>query len=554
MPIISTLHSFALRKLLQHSGAIQLPKPLRIADDYEERWIIQEDLKKMLGLSRVRGAAELLNRLSADWEQLTSDEDGWEKRFPEPRFLGAWREHRAIYGYTLRAELVYQLRQAFEQGDISSHNKFRHILVDEYQDLNACDLAVIRHLADGSELFVAGDDDQSIYGFRYAKPNGIRGFLKEYRPAEALKLEICKRCDTEILDLAEYVAELDPRREPKNLRCSKYAGKGVVKILRFPNQDSEAKGVARICEWLVNSKKLKPEEILILVRSDRNHRFSNLIRQIVTNRELDVATVSDPLAALKEDEGRHFLCLLRLVANPKDNLAWRTILKIRNNGIGQKLFQSMYDLARQRSKQFHQVIAKVARDPSIIARGCLVKDEVDRICEIIRKEDVAEMEDLKNLVFSMGDEFIEDDDLRSRVVNIFNRIFSSVEIQGLEELLRAINVSLNNFEQEREKGYINIMTMHQAKGLSADAVFIIAAEDEYVPGRAKGDSIEDERRLLYVSLTRARHYLYISHCRQRTGQQRHSGRTSGDANRHLTRFLSGGPVRSVRGSVYLQEI
>ena len=553
MPIISTLHSFALRKLLQHSGAIQLPKPLRIADDYEERWIIQEDIKKMLSLSNVREASELLNKLSADWEQLTFDEDAWEKRLPEPRFLGAWREHRAIYGYTLRAELVYQLRQAFEQGDIRHDDKFRHILVDEYQDLNACDLAVIKHLAKGAELFVAGDDDQSIYGFRYAKPDGIRRFLKEYRPAEDLKLEICKRCDTEVLDLAEYVAKLDPRREPKNLRHSKYVEKGVVKILRFLNQSDEAKGVAKICEWLVNRKKLKPEEILILIRSDRNHKFSNPIREAVKNRGLNVATVSDPLAALEDVEGRHFLCLLRLIANPKDNLAWRTILEIRNNSIGEKLIKSMYNAARQGSKQFHQVIVETWRNPSIISRGHLVKKEVDEIRKIIRRKN-EKVDELENLISSMTNEFINDDNLRSSVAKIFDRVFSSIEVQGLEELLRAINVSLDNFEQEREKGRINIMTMHQAKGLSADAVFIIAAEDEYIPGPAKGDSVEDERRLLYVSLTRARHYLYISHCHQRTRQQRHSGRTSGNPYRHLTRFLSGGPVRSTSGSIYLQEI
>lgn len=123
-----------------------------------------------------------------------------------------------------------------------------------------------------------------------------------------------------------------------------------------------------------------------------------------------------------------------------------------------------------------------------------------------------------------------------------------------EKLLRAINVSVENAEQEVEVGSVNIITMHQAKGLSADVVFIVAAEDEYIPGRAEGDSIGDERRLLYVSLTRARHFLYITHCGERTGPQRHSGRASGRTRRHLTQFLSGGPVRPVAGHTYVGSL
>jgi superfamily I DNA/RNA helicase len=126
--------------------------------------------------------------------------------------------------------------------------------------------------------------------------------------------------------------------------------------------------------------------------------------------------------------------------------------------------------------------------------------------------------------------------------------------QDLEDLLRALNVSLGDAEQELQEGAINIMTMHQAKGLTADAVVIVAAEDEYIPGRAEGAAVDDERRLLYVSLTRARRYLYVTHCRQRTGQQAHTGRNPGTHQRTLTRFLSGGPVISENGSVFLSGL
>ena len=109
LPQVSTLHSFALQTILRHGAGDKLPTPIRIADDYEERWIIEEDIKRLLDLERIEEARDLIQRLSTDWEQLTADEEGWEARFPHPTFLGAWQEHRRVFGYTLRAELVYQL-------------------------------------------------------------------------------------------------------------------------------------------------------------------------------------------------------------------------------------------------------------------------------------------------------------------------------------------------------------------------------------------------------------------------------------------------------------
>src|SRR5205814_8040941 len=109
----------------------------------------------------------------------------------------------------------------------------------------------------------------------------------------------------------------------------------------------------------------------------------------------------------------------------------------------------------------------------------------------------------------------------------------------LSELLRVINISPAQ-ENQLETDAVNIMSMHQAKGLTADATFVIAAEEEYLPGRAIGPGGDDERRLLYVSLTRARHFLFVTHCRKRIGSQRHSGSTSGGEDRHLSRLLPGG--------------
>jgi DNA helicase-2/ATP-dependent DNA helicase PcrA len=282
-PRISTLHSFALRQLLRNAGLITTPpQPLRIADDWEERNIILEDLKALLGLQRVNDARELLNELSADWQSLTADEADWESRFPDPRFLAAWREHHTVYGYSLRAELVYQLKRSLEQyGNFKLEGNIRHLLVDEYQDLNRCDLAVIHEIVSrGVELFVAGDDDQSIYGFRKAHPEGIRRFLRDYTGACDLSLELCKRCDEEILQLGLFVARQDTRRLEKTIRPERGRQGGEVKILRFPNQDLEASGIAIICYHLLHYHGLRPDDILILLRSEPLYVMPSLGREL----------------------------------------------------------------------------------------------------------------------------------------------------------------------------------------------------------------------------------------------------------------------------------
>jgi len=551
----STLHSYALKTILRYGAGSRLPQPIRIADDWEERYIIEEDLKEILDLNKVKEARSLLNQLSADWERLATDEAGY--RFPDPRFYGAWDEHRRIFGYALRAELVYQLKHALEEGAIRIDQPPKYILVDEYQDLNPCDLAVIKKITEyGAELYVAGDDDQSIYGFRYADPEGIRRFDQVYIPATSLSLEECQRCGSRILALANYVAQQDPRRAPKSLTTATGLPPGEVHILNFPNQNVEAEQIAQTCRWLMMIQNLKPEEILILIRSDRNGAFSIPIRFALERQRLPVGIVADPLEPLNSKDGRRFLSILRLVVNNQDHLAWRTLFQIEKNGIGKTFLREMYGQARLEGRGFAVFAVAVANDPGQFPKfGQRVAGEVTRIQQLVNKaQEIFQVKGFMDGISELVQEHILDPNLKQEISKLFKRVIDTTFPQDLEELLRVLNVSLGDAEQEQQMNAINIMTMHQAKGLTATAVFIIAAEDEHIPGRAQGMKIDDERRLLYVSLTRPRRYLYISHCHNRTGQQIHTGRNPGSPQRMLTRFLSGGPVLSENGVAYVASL
>lgn len=556
-PQIVTLHSFALSTILKRGAGSRLPSPIRIADDYEERQIIQEDLKAYLGLGTIAELRDLIAKLSADWETLEADRDEWERRFPSPAFLGAWKEHREIYGYTLRAELVYQLKLALEEGEIELEEGPSYVLIDEYQDLNSCDLAVVKSLSrSGAELYVAGDDDQSIYGFRYANPEGIRRFIAEYDGATELSLTECRRCSENILKLALYVARQDTRRAEKPLTPNPETGPGEVHLLRFGDFAEEAAGVASIARWLVDEEGIAVDRILVLLRSDAYHKFSEPIRKALENEELAAATVENPLDILDSSEGRELLSMLRLMRDSGDSLAWRTLMIERNNHLGAQAFQHIYEIARLKGVTFSEALRLIQATPELVERqGDQIKNEFEALSQNLErlKEAHIEYSEFSDFINWMFSEHFAGGEWEGISLLIRNLVETN-EIDSVDSLLNTLTTPPQEVGQVKVMGSVNIMTMHQAKGLDADAVFVVAAEDEYIPGRATGEAIDDERRLLYVSLTRARSFLYITYCIRRTGAQQHSGRTSGTIARHLTQFLSGGPLAPQEGMEYISQI
>lgn len=564
-PRVSTLHSFALHQLLKNEGIIMaLPKPLRIADDWEERNIVLEDLKETLDLQRISDARNLLNELSADWQSLTADDSDWEEKFPNAAFLGAWREHRQLYGYTLRSELVYQLKKALEQrADFQLESPIDHLLVDEYQDLNRCDLAVVQHIESrGVELFVAGDDDQSIYGFRKAHPEGIRRFPDDYSDVSNLELEICKRCDQEILATALFVARQDPRRIEKSVHTDPETPRGEVAILRFDDQFREAEGIADLCKGLLQENQFEPSDILILLRADHNGLFSKLITEKLIAAGIPVATATDSADPLDTASGRSMLGFLQLAAKEHDSLAWRSLLTTWCSGIGPRAIGAVHELARTGGSSFAETLTAIRAEPSMVptthrsrlsnAINDVVKQLETALPEAAR-EQLGTHAELKKIIQAAAQLIIPDQNERQTILDSIDQTGEAVGATSIAELIRAIGAGHEDIEQEVDVGKVNILTMHRAKGLTAEAVIIAAAEDEYIPGRAQGEGVDDERRLLYVSLTRAKHHLFITYCNKRIGQQSHTGSNSGKIVRQLTQFLVDCPNAPQDGKTFISS-
>lgn len=354
----STIHSFAISILMRNPGAANFPQPLRMADDWEDREVVRPTLAHRAGV-HLRVLKQLMTELEANWQSLRPDDDPRIDPAVRARFLGAWDEHRRVYGYTMLSELPNLLREALTNHDNLLGLEYDLLIVDEYQDLNACDLEVLRRIADrGCAILGAGDDDQSIYGFRKAAPEGIRQFRDAYNPSEAYALSIAKRSARRIIEWSAFVIDADPGR-PRRRRLTPDADApdGEVALLSFPSNQSEAAGIANLVDQLIHQDEVPPDQILILFRGDHNGQFSAPVKEQLAEKGI---VVSDPdfiRHELEANGNRRSLEMLRLAVNFEDPLAWAAIMRLTPN-VGPQFVDHIYRLAVAARRGFGTILLR----------------------------------------------------------------------------------------------------------------------------------------------------------------------------------------------------
>jgi DNA helicase-2/ATP-dependent DNA helicase PcrA len=549
----STVHSFAISLLVRNPGAANLPAPLRIADPWEYDRIVRPTLAQRVGI-RVKDLEKLVREMSANWESLEEHQDPNISPELRARFMGAWNEHRRIYGYTLLQELPYGLRNALRDHADLEGVDYRLMVVDEYQDLNACDLDVIKRIADrGCTVIAAGDDDQSIYGFRKAAPEGIRRFVDEYARAADYTLSITQRCGARIIDWVNYVIEGDPDRPPKpRLAPAEGSPAGDVALLAFDTNEAEAQGIAALVDKLVNVEGLAPREILILLRSDHNGSFSNPIKQRLEGLRIPY-TDPDAIDAILEDPGnRRLIACFRLLVNGDDSLAWATLLEL-EPGVGNRFVETIYTRVREANIQFGPaLLAAYAEDfPNAPRAGAnRVKARVRSVLEWI--DATAELPDDETawgewIVSRAGNGPVPPPSNEMRDLLVALDGFAET-YEGLGRFLGQI-VPLGKDLQANTSAGVRIMTMTGAKGLTVEATIIGGLEEGLIP--RPNANAQEERRLLYVAMTRAKKFLFGTWARSRTGPTARAGNPRVQERRTHSHFLEGGPVATEDGYRYI---
>jgi len=550
--ISSTVHSFAISILLTNPGTTNLPEPLRIADDWEWRELIRRDIARKLHTT-VTMVDKLKNEMSAHWESLSPEKDDSISDETRGRFMGMWEEHRRMFGYTLLAELPFRLKIALEGNPNLDLGSLELIAVDEYQDLNACDLKCFRLISErGITVIAIGDDDQSIYKFRKAHPVGIRNFVKQYQ-AINYPLTISHRCGNKILNWANHVIQGDTSRPPRvSLRPGDNVSEGSVGYLVFTRENKEAKGVARLIKWLTDEEKIPLEEIFVLVRTKS---IGKLIKDTLKRMEIPYSDPEEALNILHNENTRELLCILRLIINREDSLAWWALLHL-TNGIGPNIINKIYELARLTKSSFGKTTIKESENKfkNISTSRNKIITRTREILELLEKIEppnevrwgnwiVEQIE--KNMLPEIPDE------MKKLLIKI-DDFKDSIEQKGLGPYINQIEPVIRDITNSKTAGRVRIMSLSRSKGLTVRAAIIAGAEDGIIP-HPRGD-YQEERRLLYVGMTRPREYLYITRSLRRTGPTARSGQTNVAGMRCPCPFLDGGPVSQSDGEKALNQL
>lgn len=552
----STIHSFAISVLLRNPGSGDFPQPLRIADDWEDRRIVRPTLARRINV-RVTRLENLIREMAANWESLRREENPQVDPEERARFLGAWNEHRQVYGYTLLAELPYALRNALnDHPDLDGIN-YDLLIVDEYQDLNACDLEVLRLIAQrGCSIIGAGDDDQSIYSFRRADPEGIRRFLDDYPGAGDYLLSVTQRCGRRIMEWATHVVEGDPDRpgDKPRLRSADGSPPGEVGLLAFPGEASEAAGIARIIRELIEVGNIPASEILVLLRGDHNGVFSRPIKERLEELSIPFSDPGIVERMLGEVGNRRMLAVLRLLVNRHDSLAWASLLQL-TNGIGNTFLDYVYERAGAHRIQLGRALLDAYGEafpdgPAVSSGRARVLIE-----SVLGWLDAHGLPD-ENPGGGWGDWIIAtagDEVLPAPSEDLATLLRALDELVETDQELGRYLGQIGPLGRDRalaESPGVRIMTMGGAKGLTVQATIIAGLEDGIIP-RPDCD-LGEERRLLYVGMTRAKYFLYGTWARQRRGPTARSGAPRVAMRRQPSHFLTGGSVWSEDGEAYIR--
>ncbi len=554
----STIHAFCIAVLLRNGGVGEFPRPFRMADDGETDNIVEPTLSQRLGIPK-RDVEKLFSELSANWESLNPAEPTNVSAAARARFMGGWREHRKIMGYALLSELPFALRNALRDHPDLEGVDYGVLVVDEYQDLNACDLDVLRRIAArGCAIIATGDDDQSIYSFRKAHPQGIRNFLDEYPGAAAYPLTLTRRCSRNIVNWANFVIQGDPGRPPDRaaLQCTDDVIDGEVGLLGFSGNTSEARGIARLVHHLIVDCKVPADEILILVRSDHNGQFTQPIKSELQRRNIPFSDPGEVREILAETKNRHILSILRLRINPEDSLAWASLLHL-TSGLGEGFFNYIYDQAHTAGITFGNALLSSYRSgfPGLSTvlgprASRLIEETTARVNAIqvpATLPDAGWGSWIAGL-FSAQDDLCISEGFRKLLTAIDTRIEKTDE---LDRYLGQINPIAKDIALEKN-GRVRIMTLAGSKGLTVKATIIAGLETGLIPMDDCDPS--EERRLLYVGMTRSEEYLFGTWARMRRGPTARMGRTFPHGRRQLSELINGGPVAAVDGPQLLDRI
>ncbi|HEU4737420.1 MAG TPA: UvrD-helicase domain-containing protein [Solirubrobacterales bacterium] len=410
---------------------------------------------------------------------------------------------------------------------------FRHVLVDEYQDTNHAQYRLLQLLTEEhGNLMVVGDEDQSIYGFRHADIRNILDFERDFPEAEVVKLEQNYRSTQTILSAANAVVERNRERRPKQL-WTEIVGGEPVRLSELADEHEEARWVAGEIGRLAEEDGVKREEVAVFYRTNA---MSRVLEDTLNRFDLPYQVIGGT-KFYERAEIKDAVAYLSLLANPADQVSFARIVNSPRRGIGNTTQGRIASHANTTGKAIWEVVESVAEVPGLNSGAIKA---VSRFYETMAglRERALEEGPVAGLLEAVLNEsgYLEalaaerTIEAEGRAENLEALIAGAAEfdiereqegeseIPPLEEYLQQISLYTQQDELQEEESLITLMTLHNAKGLEYDTVFIVGCEDGAFPHmRALEEGgEEEERRLCYVGITRARQRLYLTWARERS--------------------------------------
>lgn len=549
---VSTFHSLCVRILRRYADKIGYGKNFDIYDSDDQKSTVKSILKDFQIDPKRYPEKMFLSEISKAKEKYQSPDEFAKKSVADyaatkvaeiyTEYQGRLRKNNAMDF----DDLIYKTVELFEHNpDVldTYQNRFRYIMVDEYQDTNHIQFLLVKMLARKyRNLCVVGDDDQSIYKFRGANITNILNFEKEYSDAKVIKLEQNYRSCGNILAAANAVIQHNEGRKDKALWTDKEAGE-KISFEQCDTEYAEGDMVASRIKTLVRQG-VDYRDIAILYRTNAQSRVLGE-KMVYANIPYRVYGGTNFYA---RKEIKDVLAYLKVINNATDNLYFRRVVNVPKRGIGEASLSKVESFADAYGLSMMDAAARADEIPGMAAK---TSGKIKQFAELIQSfRDMLQDGESLDLVY---DKILEDtgyeseliaerteesmtrleniDELRNKVVEFAE----TNEDAGLSEFLEEIALVSDLDSMSEDDSQVKLMTLHSAKGLEFPYVFICGMEDRVFPsGMALNsddpDALEEERRLCYVGITRAMKKLYMSAARER---MMHGNRTCSDVSRFI---------------------
>ena len=531
---VGTFHAICVRILRKFIDRIGFDSSFVIFDASDQRSLVKQCLKQLNIDDKLFSDRSVISEISnAKNEMLTPVQY-------EMRANGEYRKSTIAKIYTLYQSKLkqnnsldfddiinYTIQILSENPDILEYysEKFKYVLVDEYQDTNKAQFTLITLLsARYGNITVVGDNDQGIYSFRGADITNILNFEKDFPGTKIIKLEQNYRSTKPILDAANEVIKHNPKKYEKSLWTQKKEGH-MPKLHIAKNEYDEASFVVEEIEHLKREENYKYSDFAVLYRTNAQSRA---IEDILRRENVPYKIIGG-LKFYERKEIKDTISYLRLIQNPSDNLSLQRIINEPKRGIGRTSLEKIEQIADSNQISMYEVIKRAetfglnkvylnSREfIDVIEEMHSKKDNMlitDIIKEILNKSGYTKALELENTMQA-----------EARIENIEEFLTVAMEFEQesadntLADFLESITLSSDIDGMEDTDESVTLMTLHSAKGLEFPVVFLVGMEEGLFPSyRSIGEQreLEEERRLAYVGITRAEEFLYITCAKQRT--------------------------------------